>query len=95
MMDSSGRLIVRARRYETGEPVQITIAGNRIERVEPAWPKTPVVTWPWVAPGLFDLQINGHGGIWFADRRLTSLQAAQAIRAYLAHGVAQLCPTLI
>lgn len=95
MATAAGSLVVRARRYETGEPVQITIRGERIERVEPAWPATPVDDWPWVAPGLFDLQVNGHGGVWFADRQVTAGQAAGAIRAYLPHGVAQICPTLI
>lgn len=84
-----------ARRYDTGEPVQVTIAGGRIAAVEPAWPSGRVADWPCVAPGLFDLQINGYGGIWFSDRSLTADKAAAAIRPYLAHGVTRLCPTLI
>ncbi len=88
-------LSLRARRYDTGEPVEITIAGGKIAAVEPVWPDGPVAEWPFVAPGLFDLQINGYGGIWFSDRSLTAAIAVQAIVAYLAHGVARLCPTLV
>jgi len=86
---------IRARRYDTGEPIEVTIAKDRITGVEPAWPDGSVADWPFVAPGLFDLQINGYGGIWFSDRSLTPAKVVQAIEPYLAHGVARLCPTLI
>jgi N-acetylglucosamine-6-phosphate deacetylase len=88
-------LQLSARRYETGEPVTVTIAGARIASVTPAWPETDAADWPWIAPGLFDLQVNGYGGIWFSDRALTADQVVAAVRPYLAHGVARLCPTLI
>ncbi len=88
-------LCLRARRYDTGEPVEVTIAGEKIAAIEPAWPQGPVVEWPFVAPGLFDLQINGYNGIWFSDRSLTAAKAVEAIVPYLAHGVVRLCPTLI
>jgi N-acetylglucosamine-6-phosphate deacetylase len=83
-----------ARRYDTGEPVRITIRDRRIERIEPAWP-VDVKSLPYVAPGLFDLQVNGYGGIWFSSTTLTPEQAAQAVKAFAAHGVTRLCPTLI
>jgi N-acetylglucosamine-6-phosphate deacetylase len=88
-------LTIRGRRYDTGEPIEITTRGERIADVAPAWPDGEVAEWPFVAPGLFDLQINGHGGVWFSDERLTPEQAATAIRAYLRFGVTRLCPTLI
>jgi len=88
-------LTLYARRYDTGEPVEITTEGDRVAEVNPAWPKGDVAEWPFVAPGLFDLQINGHGGVWFSDDALTPEQAATAIRAYLKFGVTRLCPTLI
>lgn len=83
-----------ARRYDTEEPVQITLKGDRIERIEPCWPEDPQ-SLPYVAPGLFDLQVNGYGGIWFSSTNLTSDQAADAVKQYAAHGVTRLCPTLI
>lgn len=90
-----GHLELNARRYDTGEPVRIAIAGERIESVVPAWPGNDVAEWPSIAPGLFDLQVNGYGGVWFSDRTLTPEKVAAAVKPYLAHGVARLCPTLI
>jgi len=88
-------LTIDARRYETGEPVRIHIEGSQIASVEPIWPVTPLADWPWVAPGLFDLQVNGYGGVWFCQAELTPTQVAEAVRPYLAAGVTRLCPTLI
>lgn len=84
-----------ARRYDTGEPVRIGWQAGAITAVEPAVPDGKVTDCPWVAPGLFDLQINGYGGVWFSDRSLTPAQVVAAIEPYFAHGVTRLCPTLI
>jgi len=51
--------------------VRITVEGERIAAVEPAWPPRGADEWPIVAPGLFDLQINGHGGTWFGKDGIT------------------------
>ncbi|GIX05164.1 MAG: N-acetylglucosamine-6-phosphate deacetylase [Planctomycetaceae bacterium] len=88
-------LTLRARRFETGEPVCVHIEGERISRVEPTWPSAEIENWPWVAPGFFDVQINGHSGIWFSDGNLTVEQALRAVHALLAHGITQVLPTLI
>lgn len=86
---------IHARRYDTGEPICLTVSGEKIARMEPAWPVGPVADWPFVAPGLFDLQINGHSGIWFCASDLTVPRALSAIKAYSAHGVTRMCPTLV
>ncbi len=86
---------IRARSYENGEPLQMTLRGDRIRSVEPAWPKGSVEDWPFVAPGLFDLQINGHSGVWFSDESLTSDDVLGALAPYSRFGVTRLCPTLI
>ena len=65
---------LRGRSYVNGEPICVTVGGERIARVEPAWPECDAATWPWIAPGLFDLQINGHKGVWFCDPTLTAEQ---------------------
>src|SRR5579872_3750132 len=88
-------LIFHARRYDTGEPVEVSIANSQIARIEPAWPDASMDEWPFVAPGFFDLQINGYGGVWFSDRSLTAEKVQEAIVPYFAHGVTRLCPTLI
>jgi N-acetylglucosamine-6-phosphate deacetylase len=86
---------INARRYDTGEAVRIAIDGDRIDTIEPAWPEGPIADWPFVAPGLFDLQINGYGGVWFSDPKLTPEKVIAAIEPYFGHGVTRLCPTLI
>lgn len=88
-------LRIFGRRYENGEPVCIETRGDRITSISPAWPHGPIADWPYVAPGLFDLQINGHGGVWFSDEKLTPPKVKQAVASYLKHGVTRLCPTLI
>jgi N-acetylglucosamine-6-phosphate deacetylase len=84
-----------ARRFDTGEPVRISIDGERIVAVEPAVPAADVSDWPFVAPGLFDLQINGLDGHWFAGEALTPDQVLETLRGHYRLGVTRLCPTLI
>ncbi len=86
---------IAARRYDTGEPVRISVVGERIASIDPAWPDRDIATWPFVAPGLFDLQVNGYGGIWFSNSTLSDSQAVAALRPWYARGVTRLCPTLI
>lgn len=83
------------RRYENGEPVAIRWQDGRILDVQAVTPDRSADELPWVAPGLFDLQVNGYGGTWFSHRELTADSAAEAIRAYLSHGVTRLFPTLV
>lgn len=88
-------LNLKARRYDTGEPVSIRIEGERIAAVEPAWPEGDVSEWPFIAPGLFDLQINGYGGTWYGDCDLTPDKVIETLPPYFEHGVTRLFPTLI
>ncbi|MDB5389861.1 MAG: nagA [Planctomycetaceae bacterium] len=87
--------IVYGRRYDTGELCAIHIEHGLIQHVVPAWTTGRATDWPFVAPGLFDIQINGHSGIWYSHAGLTSNQVLQTLTAYFAHGVTRLCPTLI
>ncbi|QDT54967.1 N-acetylglucosamine-6-phosphate deacetylase [Caulifigura coniformis] len=84
-----------ARRYDSGEPVRIALQNGRITDVEPIWTREPLEDWPWVAPAFFDLQINGYGGVWFADEKLTVEQVLEVLAGYRTHGVGRLFPTLI
>ena len=93
------------RSYENGEPICVTIEGTRIASVEPVWPggprpngprpDGPVSEWPYIAPGLFDLQINGHGGIWFSRDGLTAADVIRTLEPHFRYGITRLCPTLI
>lgn len=86
---------IQARRYDNLEPVRINIDGERIAAVTPAWPDGAASALPFVAPGLFDLQINGYGGAWFSDEELTPAKVVAAIEPYFQFGVTRLFPTLI
>lgn len=86
---------IRGRRYDTGEPVSIGIEGNRIASVEAVTPQETTESWPWIAPGLFDLQINGHGGTWFSDETLTPEKVLTTLEPHSRFGITRLMPTLV
>lgn len=86
---------LHGRSYENGEPIRITVEGERIAAVDPAWPKGDANDWPIVAPGLFDLQINGHGGVWFSQEGLTADEVLQTLQPHYRFGITRLCPTLV
>ncbi|HET6323331.1 MAG TPA: N-acetylglucosamine-6-phosphate deacetylase, partial [Planctomycetaceae bacterium] len=88
-------LTLHGRRYENGEPVRITVEGERIAAVEPAWPARDAEEWPIVAPGLFDLQINGYGGTWFGKAGITVDEVLGVLQQHFRFGVTRLCPTVI
>ncbi len=81
-----------ARHYQTREPVTVSVVGDLIGDVLPA---EAADTMPWVAPGLFDPQINGHGGIWFSSETLTPHQVLDALKPHFGFGLTRLFPTLI
>ena len=83
------------RRCENGEPVRITVDGERIAAVEPAWPASDVREWPFVAPALFDLQINGRGGTWFGKAGITPSEILGVFAEQFRFGVTRICPTVI
>jgi len=84
-----------AKRYDTGQPVRVELSGDRIASVTPTWADSREDDLPYVAPGFFDLQINGYGGVWFCDPNVTEEAVLGVLRQYLTHGVTRLCPTLI
>ncbi len=92
---SENAIRFRGLHYATGEPIQVTLAGDRIHSVEPVLPKSDVTNWPYVSPAFFDLQINGHGGTWFSDDRVRADAVLKALLPHYRFGVTRLCPTLI
>ncbi len=86
---------VVGRHYENGEPIRVTIEGERILSVEPYWPTDGVDSLPFVAPGLFDIQINGYGGTWFVDEGLTVERVLEMLSGLFRHGLTRVCPTLV
>ncbi len=88
-------LTIHGRHYENGEPVRIRVEGERIVSVEPAWPSRTADDWPFVAPGLFDLQINGRGGTWFGKLGITADEVLGVLESHFPFGLTRICPTLI
>ena len=83
------------RRYDTGERVCLDIAGGGISQVTPrATGRDEVEDWPWIAPGLFDIQINGYGGQEFSSPDLTPAKVIRILRSFDAFGVTRSLPTL-
>lgn len=80
--------------YRTHEPICVHIDGTQIRRVESAWHPN-ASNWPLISPGLFDLQINGHGGTWFGSENITPDKVIQTIEPHYRFGITRLCPTLI
>jgi N-acetylglucosamine-6-phosphate deacetylase len=80
-----------ARHYATGEPVEVEYANGTIVRVSPAAGDVD----GWVAPALFDLQINGCRGISFNSPTLTVEQVRTVVDECRRHGIGGLLPTLV
>lgn len=86
---------IRCRDYRTGGIHEVESVGDRItaiHNVENAADDSEV---PWIAPGLFDLQINGAGGVSFNSADLTMEQVGQAVRMIACHGATGMLPTLV
>ena len=88
-------LRLRARHYATGEQVDLACENGRIARLAPAGEGDVDVEAGWVAPALFDLQINGCDGISFNSSQLTEADIRRVVAVCRRHGIAALCPTLI
>jgi N-acetylglucosamine-6-phosphate deacetylase len=91
----SPTLNLRGRHYATAEVVDV-ICGPRIEHVGPASDAVrPHLASEWVAPALFDLQINGCGGHSFNSPQLDTAAVRHVVDVCARHGVTGLCPTLV
>lgn len=86
---------LQARHYRTGELVEIVTAAGRIESVTSPTAAQPDYSAGWVAPALFDLQINGCEGRSFNSAQLTVADIQLVVAVCRRHGIGQLCPTLV
>jgi N-acetylglucosamine-6-phosphate deacetylase len=87
---------LRARHYATGELVDLRCDNGRIAEIVPnpqAASRDPQSRW--VAPALFDLQINGCGGHSFNSERLTPDAVREVVRTCRRHGIGSFCATLV
>ncbi|HVK14476.1 MAG TPA: N-acetylglucosamine-6-phosphate deacetylase [Gemmataceae bacterium] len=88
-------MLLRARHYATGECVDVRHDAGTIVSIAPAGESPADREAGWVAPALFDLQINGCHGISFNAPTLTTEQVARVVAECRRHGVAGLLPTLV
>lgn len=91
--------LVRGRHYATGQWCDWRCAENKIVSCVPVPPDSvsapEMLSADWVAPALFDIQINGALGISFNSPALTVEQVAQVVHLCRGHGIAQFFPTLV
>jgi N-acetylglucosamine-6-phosphate deacetylase len=88
-------LLIRARHYATGDLTDIDYDRGTVVHVSRA-AATPVDREAgWVAPALFDLQINGCLGISFNSPTLTGEHVRTVIDECRRHGIGGLLPTLV
>ncbi|MFN4261880.1 MAG: N-acetylglucosamine-6-phosphate deacetylase [Gemmataceae bacterium] len=88
-------MLLRARHYATGEIVDVCCEAGSIRSLQSPSERAPDLEGGWIAPALFDLQINGCDGYSFNSEQLTIEHARHIITTCHKHGISQLCPTLI
>jgi N-acetylglucosamine-6-phosphate deacetylase len=86
---------IRARHYATGQVVDVVCAAGRVVAVVPAGNGRADREAGWVAPAMFDLQINGCDGVSFNSADLTAANVRHVVDVCRKHGISGLLPTLI
>ncbi|MCA9061854.1 MAG: N-acetylglucosamine-6-phosphate deacetylase [Planctomycetaceae bacterium] len=85
---------ITARCIETGKPLRVRMAGTQLSEVTPT-DVDSVDSLPWIAPGLFDIQLNGYRGRWFSSETLTVDDVRETLLDLAAQGIAECFPTLV
>lgn len=85
----------RGRHYRTGERIDVVCDQNRIQQIEPAGSEQPDRQAEWLAPGFFDLQINGCLGIGFGAPDISVEKIRIVVDESRRHGIVELLPTII
>ena len=79
--------------YATGRPVRLRWQAGAITAIERAEPAPPREVW--LAPPLFDVQVNGYGGVDFQQEKLSGDDLLSAARQLRAAGCARFFLALI
>ncbi|QSR89265.1 amidohydrolase family protein [Methylacidiphilum caldifontis] len=86
--------VLVARDYRSGLPLEISIEGGIYQRIETK-PRENSKSLPWIAPGLFDLQINGFGGVDLNGDDLTKGQFELLCQKLFENGCSHFLATII
>jgi N-acetylglucosamine-6-phosphate deacetylase len=86
---------IRARHYATGQPVEVVWEAGVVQSVDPPGSARADLEAGWIAPALFDLQINGALGVAFTSDRLSPQHVIRVTDVVRERGVAAFCPTVI
>lgn len=84
-----------ARHYATGSLVELVCDGGIITSLTHPTSTSAEVRAGWVAPALFDLQINGCDRRSFNSEQLTVDDIQHVVAVCHRHGIGSLCPTLV
>jgi N-acetylglucosamine-6-phosphate deacetylase len=88
-------MLLRARHYSTAEQIDLRYEAGTISAIIPAGSGPAEREAAWIAPALFDLQINGCLGIGFNSPTLTVEQVRIVVDECRRHGIGGLLPTLV
>jgi N-acetylglucosamine-6-phosphate deacetylase len=86
---------LRGRHYATGELIDVVCDRGVIAGVTSPTLTRADLEAEWIAPALFDLQINGCDGISFNSDTLTAANVRHVVDVCRKHGIGSLCPTLV
>ncbi len=87
-------MVLRGKIVGTENPVSVTIEGGRIESVDADGAGELGGDDVWISPGIFDVQVNGAGGINFSSGDLTVERVLEACKWPYRAGTALFCPTV-
>jgi N-acetylglucosamine-6-phosphate deacetylase len=83
------------RRFDTGKTSRLEIHSGRIAKISPVEVDAAAAdAMPWIAPGLWDLQVNGYAGHAFSSAEITPQQVTDIGRKMFSFGVTRFLPTL-
>src|SRR5262245_53045933 len=88
-------MLLRARHYATGERIDVRHERGVVADIRPAGSGAVDREAGWIAPALFDLQINGCLGISFNSPTLSVDQVRKVVDQCGRHGTGGLLPTLV
>jgi N-acetylglucosamine-6-phosphate deacetylase len=86
---------IQGRHFQTGRLCEIDWQEGRILAIDEPSSTPPDLRAGWISPALFDLQINGGGGVTFSSAQLVTEDVFRCVELCRSHGIAAFCPTLI